>query len=56
MNTRALGVSFIYKMYRVGDRTETCGTPACISLRVESSQSIENLNLCRAPTTNQQKS
>jgi hypothetical protein len=24
-------VSFIYRLYRVGDRTERCGTPACIS-------------------------
>jgi hypothetical protein len=26
----------MYKLYRVGARTEPCGTPACISLGVDS--------------------
>jgi hypothetical protein len=40
------GVSFIYKLYRVGDRTEPCGTPACMYRGVDSSPSTETLN-CR---------
>jgi hypothetical protein len=28
------GISFICILYSVGNRTETCGTPACISLGV----------------------
>jgi len=39
-----LGVSFIYKLYSVGARTEPCGTPASISLGVDSSPSTETLN------------
>jgi hypothetical protein len=38
INTRCLeggGVSLMYMLYNVGDRTETCGTPACISLGVD---------------------
>jgi hypothetical protein len=38
------GVSFIYKLYRVGDRTEPCGTPACMYLGVEFSPSTDTLN------------
>jgi hypothetical protein len=38
------GVSFMYRLYNVGDRTEPCGTPACISLGVYSSPSTETLN------------
>jgi len=38
------GVSFIYKLYSVGARTEPCGTPAFISLGVDSSPSTETLN------------
>jgi hypothetical protein len=34
-------------LYNVGDRTEPCGTPACISLGVDISPSTETLNfLC----------
>jgi hypothetical protein len=34
-------------LYKVGDRTEPCGTPACISLAVDISPSTETLNfLC----------
>jgi hypothetical protein len=34
----------MYKLYRVGDRTEPCGTPACMYLGVDISPSIETLN------------
>jgi hypothetical protein len=37
----------MYKLYRVGDRTEPCGTPAYIDLGVDISPSTETLNfLC----------
>jgi hypothetical protein len=36
--------SFMYILKRVGDRTEPCGTPACISLGVDISPSTEWLN------------
>jgi hypothetical protein len=38
------GASFIYVLYRVGDRTETRGTPACISLGADISPSTQALN------------
>jgi hypothetical protein len=38
------GASFMYMLKRVGDRTEPCGTPACISLGVDISPSTETLN------------
>jgi hypothetical protein len=38
------GVSLMYKLYRVGDRTEPCCTPACMYLGVEFSPSTETLN------------
>jgi hypothetical protein len=38
------GVSFIYTLYNVGDRTEPCGIPACMSLSVDISPSTETLN------------
>jgi hypothetical protein len=34
----------MYKLYRVGDRTEPYGTPACMYLGVDISSSIETLN------------
>jgi hypothetical protein len=34
-------------LYKVGDRTEPCGSPACISLAVDISPSIETLNFRR---------
>jgi hypothetical protein len=34
----------MYKMYSVGDRTEPCGTPACMYLSVDISPSTETLN------------
>jgi hypothetical protein len=41
------GVTFIYVLYHVGDRTESWGTSACISLGVEILPSSETLNfLC----------
>jgi hypothetical protein len=39
------GASFIYVLYKVGDRTEPRGTPARISLGVDISPSTETLNL-----------
>jgi hypothetical protein len=37
----------MYKLYSVADRTEPCGTPAFISLRVDISPFTETLNfLC----------
>jgi hypothetical protein len=36
--------SFIFKLYRVGDGTEPCGTPACIFRSVEISPSTESLS------------
>jgi hypothetical protein len=38
------GVSFMYILYNVGDRTEPCGTPDCIFLGVNMSPPIEALN------------
>jgi hypothetical protein len=38
------GASFTYKLYSVGDRTETCGTPTFIYLGVDISPSTETLN------------
>jgi hypothetical protein len=38
------GITFIYKLYRVGVRTEPCGTPACISQHVDISPSAVTLN------------
>jgi len=37
------GASFVYKLYRVGTRTEPCGTPACISLGVDNAPSSETV-------------
>jgi len=37
-------VSFIYRLYRIGDGTELRGTPACISRGVDSSPSTITLN------------
>jgi hypothetical protein len=34
----------MYKLYNIGERTERCGTPACISLGVDNSPSTETLN------------
>jgi hypothetical protein len=34
----------MYRLYRIGDRTEPCGTPACISRSVDSSSSTITLN------------
>jgi hypothetical protein len=34
----------MYKLYRVGDRTELCGTPACMYLGMDISPSTETLN------------
>jgi hypothetical protein len=45
MNTMCLGASFMYRLNRVGDKTEPCGTPACISLGVDISPSTKTLNL-----------
>jgi hypothetical protein len=39
------GASIIYKLYRVGARTEPCGTPACISRGVDNSPSTETVNI-----------
>jgi hypothetical protein len=37
----------MYKLYRVGDWTEPCGTPACMDLSVDILPSTETLNfLC----------
>jgi hypothetical protein len=45
MNTWNLGgIIYIYILYRLGDRTETCGSRACISLGVDISPSTETLN------------
>jgi hypothetical protein len=44
MNSWSLGGSFTYILYRVGDRTEPYGTPACISLGVDILPSTETLN------------
>jgi hypothetical protein len=38
------GASFIYKLYKVGDRMEPCGTLACIPLNADISPSTETLN------------
>ena len=38
------GTSFMYKLCNKGDRTEPCGTPAFISLDVDSSPSTETLH------------
>jgi hypothetical protein len=35
----------MYKLYRVGDRTELVGTPACMYLGVDISPSTETLNI-----------
>jgi hypothetical protein len=35
MNTLRYGASLMYILNRVGDKTEPCGTPACISLGVD---------------------
>jgi hypothetical protein len=35
------GVSFMYKLYNVGDRMEPCGTPACISLGIDISLQLK---------------
>jgi hypothetical protein len=41
----------MYKLYSVGDRTEPCGTPACMYLGVDISPSTETLNfLCERNT------
>jgi hypothetical protein len=45
VNTRCLGTSFIYMLYKVGDRTEPWGTSALISLDVDISPCTETLNL-----------
>jgi hypothetical protein len=34
----------MYKLYRVRERMEPCGTPACMYLGVDISPSIETLN------------
>jgi hypothetical protein len=34
----------MYKWYKVGNRTERCGTPACVFLGVDFSLSTEALN------------
>jgi hypothetical protein len=39
-----LGVSLIYKFYRLGDRTKPCDSPACMYLGVELSPPNETLN------------
>jgi hypothetical protein len=44
VNSLSLGGSFTYILYNVEDRTEPCGTPACISLGVDISPSTETLN------------
>jgi hypothetical protein len=44
MNSICLEVSFIYRLNRVGDKTEPCGNPACISLVVDISPSTGTLN------------
>jgi hypothetical protein len=38
------GASLMYKLYNIGDRTEACGTAACIFLGVDSSPSTETWN------------
>jgi hypothetical protein len=38
------GVSLMYKLNRVGDRTEPCCAPACMYLGVDISPSTETLN------------
>jgi hypothetical protein len=45
VNTVCLGASFMYKVNRLGDKTEHCGTLACISLGLDISPSIKTLNL-----------
>jgi hypothetical protein len=45
VGTRSLGASFMYRLYKMGDRTLRCGTPACIFLGEEISPSTEALNL-----------
>jgi len=37
------GISFIYRLYRLGARTEPCGTPACVFRGVGSSPSTATL-------------
>jgi hypothetical protein len=34
----------MYKLYRVGDRTEPCGTPACMHFGLDILPSTETLN------------
>jgi hypothetical protein len=34
----------VYKLYSVGDRMESCGTPGCIGLGVDNSPTTETLN------------
>jgi hypothetical protein len=40
-----MGRGAVHKLNRVEDKTEPCGTPACISLGVDISPSTETLNL-----------
>jgi hypothetical protein len=42
--TPCVWASYIYMLKSVGERTETCGTPACITLGVGISPSTETLN------------
>lgn len=45
MNTLVLGGAlFICNLFKVGDRMEPSGTPACMSLGVDISLSTETLN------------
>jgi hypothetical protein len=45
IDRRCLGrIIYIYMLYSVGDMTEPCGTPACISLGVGISPSTKTLN------------
>jgi hypothetical protein len=46
-----LSVTFIYKLYNVGDRTEQCGIPVCISLPCPIPQSSPDV----APAQTKQK-
>jgi hypothetical protein len=44
MKTWALGASFIYILYKIGERTETCRTSACISLGADISPSTKTMD------------
>jgi hypothetical protein len=49
-------ISFLYKLYILGSRTERCRTPACISQGVDSSPSTANLNVLLEVTVAEKRS